>query len=310
MTDQRAINTVVDVAFALLFVAAAVGVLATVPIQNEDEHEPLEADQTADVIGGSTISVNYSIGALAASASDGGVSDYDETELTRITHGSTASHVGDIAISRVAFGEGGDSERLVPAETEFEDELDEQLQTNLVESSFEANVTAVWEPFEGASIHGDAAVGQTPPSEDTVSASTLTVSSGIEPVREDAIQAVEDNDEYDVVADLVASALIEGYLPELESKHALERSGLERALVAYRYERMATVIDDADPEDSEITENIRRESADPETANEYLADHLADALETELAATFDSAHDAAEAISVGEVTIIVRTWEP
>jgi len=184
------------------------------------------------------------------------------------------------------------------------------VQASLVESSFESNVSGDWQPYEGASIRGEVAVGQQPPPEVETSLTTLAVPSGIPDLREEALGAVENEDDYGTVARIAAEALIERLVPRLESQRALESSGLERELAVYRYRRVATVVDRVSPDDEAIAENLERESADAAALNKYLTGALAVQLNAELEATFETAQAAARALRMHEVTVTVRTWDP
>jgi hypothetical protein len=302
---ERAVNTVVDVSLALLFVGVAVTALTAVPLQNEREYDPRQAEYTAETLGSSTINVTYSVDTAEVLAGD--QQSEDEDLLRRETHGSIVSLAGDVAVAKGRF-DGGPV--LTSTGIPFERALDERVQTALVESSFETNITAVWKPFDGAPVSGKVSVGQSPPDTGAVSTATLTVPSDMESVRGDAITAVEHGGGYEAVADLVAEAVIEGYLPELDSKRALERSGPDRTLTRKRYERVARGIDGVDPDDESVAENVELHSVDTAAVNGYLVDQLSDQFEAELTETFDSPAEAARAVSVGEVTIAVRTWQP
>ena len=299
--DERAVNTVVDVSLALLFVGVAVTALTTVPFENDAEYDPNQAEYTTETLGSSTINITYS-----AIASDNQL-DENSGQLRRETHGSIASLAGSVAVAKGRFDNGP---VLTNTGIPFERALDERVQTALVESSFETNITAVWEPFDGASVRGMASVGQSPPDSGAVSTATMTVPSDMESVHRDAIEAVERGGGYEAVAELLAEAVIEGYLPELESKRALERSGPDRTLTRQRYERMARAIDGVDPNDESVAENVELHSVDTDDLNEYLVDQLADQFEAELMETFEAPGEAAAAVSVDEVTIAVRTWQP
>ncbi len=308
-------STVADVALTLLLLAAATGILVTVTEQPEQEHEPIEADHTAETIITATTDVTYQVeSAIEEYYND--VNDdlesiddvyedtpYDEADLTRVSHGPIAGHIAAITLTNVEF----DVEGLSAGATEYHHRLDEQFQTSLVESSFYTNVEASWEPFEGASVRGTTELGQTPPAYEPVSTAVIRYSSGLPPAREDALEAVDGEDDYEAVAEVVAAAVVEGYLPELESKRALESTGTERSLVVYRYLRMAEAIQTADP--AAIEGYLDAHDTDVTAANGYLVDALAEQLEDDLR-EFDDAEQAAAAVSVSEIAITVRTWEP
>jgi hypothetical protein len=318
MTDERAVNTVADVALALLFVSVAVAVLSGYPFQRGVQHDPLDADRTAAVVGSSTVNVSYAVPRVPESAGSEFGADRSSSESTssattdgeslRITHGTIAEQVGAAAVANLTRRE-GDSERLTTTGERYAEALDERVKSRLVGSQFETRITAVWRPYEDAPLVGRVVVGADPPPREPVSTAVLTVPSGFEPVRQQAIDVAESGG-YDAVAKTAASAIIRGYLPAQRSRYALEAGGDRRTLALSRYERMATIVDGAEPEAAVLEESLRRTHADPAAANEYLASALAGELAAEMAARYDSPSAAARALSLGEVTVAVSTWEP
>lgn len=306
MTDRRGINTVLDVGLALLFVGMGIVVLSGLPATSEDEHDPLDAGRTGAVIGSSTLNVTYSVEpVLDAADAD---PDTSPENLQRVSHGSLASQIGDAAMTNLTVG--ADEEQLTEAGTVYRRAIDARLQSRMVGSQFETSVTATWEPYDGAPIEGSVSVGADPPPGKAISTATITVPSGIEPVRKPAINAAENRNGYDRIAEIIAGAVVEGYLPALEAKHALEGDGIERALTMYRYERMATILDNASVDAETMRDALRREQAEPGDANEYLSSKLATQLSADIAETFDSPGQAARTVSTEEVAVTVRTWEP
>ena len=314
MTDERGVNTVADVAFALLFVAAAVAVLSGYHFQEGAEHEPFDADRTAAVVGSATVNVSYSVEPTLESARSeldpdrlSAESDTDG-ELRRITHGSIAELTGAAAVANLTRT-GEDSKRLTATGDRYAATLDKRVQSRLAGSQFETRITAVWRPYDGAPLVGRATVGADPPPDESVSTAELTLPSGFDPVRQRAIDAAESGG-YDAVADIVASGIVRGYLPVKQSRYALEAGGARRSLALYRYEQMATIIDETSPSAAVLDESLRRSRADPRAANEYLASGLAGELATDMADRYGSPLAAARTLSVGNVTVAVSTWEP
>lgn len=309
MSRERGISTVADVSFAILLIVAAMAVLVALSGQEGKEHDPVESDRTAEVLASSTINTTYSVEtAFARAASDEDVAAltdldfeaFDDHDKRRITHGPIATHLADIAVANVSF----DGQRLTREAVEYEQRVEAKLQSGLVESSFETSVTAVWTPYEGAGIGGTTELGETPPPHEDVGATTMTVPSGMPPVREDALVAAENG--YTAVAQVLAEAIVAGYLPQQRSQRALESSGVARVLTVYRYLRLETVLGGALLADQDLHPG----TADAARANNALADALASDLTDRLRTTFDSPEAAAATVSTGEVTITVRTWEP
>lgn len=297
---DRAVSTVLDVGIALLLVAAAMGVLVTLADQSDDsEHDPTDAEYTTQVVTTATVPTTYHVEtAIEEAVPD---HEYDRADLRRIAHGTIAAHTSAVAVTNVEF----DGKPLTTAAVEYEAQVDETLQATLVESSFETNVTAVWEPFDGAPINGTTSLGQTPPPGVDVSATTTTVPSGIPAVDGGA-------EDFETVAEELATAIVEGYLPERESQRALESSGVERDLTVHRYRQFAETVG-IDPEDDPMAEKLLPASANASWANEHLAAALVDddgyGLTETLSEAFAEPEEAIDTLSTEEVTIVVRTWD-
>ena len=322
--DDRGVSTVADVALALLLIAAAMAVLVTFATSGGSDHEPTEADYTAETVMASTMNVTYAPETALGEHYGGDVSeetDYERADLRRVSHGPVIVQVADVAMTRVAFdrealGSGTGTERLSRAATEYHDRLDGKLQARLVNVSFRTHVAAVWEPIEGGPILGAAEVGPTPPVGEDVSATTITLSSDVPAVREAAIAAVEEPDDFDVVAGIVAQAVVEGYLPERESQRALEGGGVDRDLTVYRYRRLADALGVEGSDREAFETHLTREGANATAANRLLAGVLAAQLEAYLepasgppaTGPHGDAAAAAASITTGSVTVTVRTW--
>ncbi|WP_436901832.1 DUF7284 family protein [Halovenus halobia] len=307
MMQERAVNTVVDVAFALFALSVAVVLLSTVNLSEPDQPDPFEPDRTAAVLGTSTFDVSYSVEPVledATESSDEIDEEAEEYRSERIAHASMATHVKTAALGSLAVTE----EEITSTGQQYESAIDSRVQTVLANTQFETSVTARWSPYPDASVTGSATVGAEPPPDVELRTTTLTVPSGIQPTRRAAVEAVADGGGYAAVAELVAEATVDGFLPVIESKHALERDDSTMALTRYRYERFAAVLDDADRET--IRDDIEQDDVETDDANEYLAASLAEQLVDELRRSFDNPEAAARSVSTGDITIIVRTWDP
>jgi len=303
--DERAVNTVADISLALVVVTAAIALVATAPGERQPSHDQAEADQTAEVVSTATLSVPYSVASVVDETEPDRT--YDDEQLRRVSHGSVATLVADAAAADLRLGESS-GKRLTPAGTVYERAIAGRFQARFVGSNFETNVTARWAPYEGATMRGTATVGEPVPPTEEYSSVHLSVPSGFESVQSGA--AVEHEGDYDAVAERVADALVEGYLPAGEMKRALESSGLERELAVYRYRQMARLVADTAPDDREVRRNLETDSAEPARINQYLAMHLTEQIAADLDSNYDSAQAAAGAVSTAEVTVVVRTWEP
>lgn len=306
-SDERAVSSVADVSLALVLVLASIAVFVAFLDTGGDEHDPAAAAHTAETLGAATLDVSYSLEPVLETDSDHvaavGDSDapYSSADLERSTHGTSMGHVARAAVAGAGFDlDGGETLPLAVGDG-YTETLEERLVASLVGSQFAANVTAVWEPFEGSSVRGTARVGEPVPRDTERSVVRTTVPSELPAVRADAVAAVEKGGGYGAVAEHVADALVDGGLGD--TQRALETDGVERAVTVSRYLRFADAVGvTLDPE------ALTRAGADPAAMNETLADELAAQFEASLETSFETPEEAARAVSVGTVAISVTTW--
>ena len=318
--SRRAVSTVIDVGFAMVFISAAIvmlGLFTGVGLQPGDPTAPEDADRTAEMLGSTTITAEYQLDRTLEEAESTAFEDveYDRSELRRGEHGPAMGLVADAAVANVTFAAGGDAARLSPAAAEYERAVDGAVRELVTGAKHETQVVAVWEPYTGADVRGTARAGPAPPEEADVNSVTVTVSSGIDEARGDAVDAAADGGDYEAVAEPVAEALVEAYLPPAASQRALESSGLDRQLTVERYVRMATLLEGTDPDDLREYDHdegevdlVDRVEGDAETANERLVAALTAQLADDLEATYEDPETAAEAVSTAEVEVVVRVW--
>jgi len=318
--SRRAVSTVIDVGFAMVFISAAIvmlGLFTGVGLQPGDPTAPEDADRTAEMLGSTTITAEYQLDRTLEEAESTAFEDveYDRSELRRGEHGPAMGLVADAAVANVTFAAGGDAARLSPAAAEYERAVDGAVRELVTGAKHETQVVAVWEPYTGADVRGTARAGPAPPEGVDVNSVTVTVSSGVDEARGDAVDAAADDGDYEAVAEPVAEAFVEAYLPPAASQRALESSGLDRQLTVERYVRMATLLEGTGPDDlreyddeGETVNLVDRVEGDAETANEQLVEALTAQLADDLEATYEDPETAAEAVSTAEVEVVVRVW--
>jgi len=320
---SRGISTVVDVTFALLLVSASIGVLAISLTDDEPSHDPIEADRTAETLGATTKSLNYSVDPVQSEPElPGNPSEYD---YDRSTHGTLTGLMADAAVTNARFPDGGSAtiydpsspETMTVAGENFETAVDGAVRDALTSTGTDAHVVAVWRPYRDSAIEGRLEAGAALPSGVDTSTATLTVPSKMPKLDEAAVERAFRLDDYTGVSELIAGAIVEGYFPPTETQLALERNGFGRALVVYRYQRMADVVDHggftADHPAVGGTHPLSRTQADAPAANSELQSGLQQMIEAELRSKYPPASGAdpeqiADAVSVGEVQITVTTW--
>jgi len=290
---MRAISTLVDTLVFLLLLGGAITtlVVGTAGLQPAADDR---ADETARVVATTTQTFEYEL--TPPDESNDGISydHVDNASLQRTAHGTTAGLLGTAALSATTV----DNERVTPASRGFERVVRNETNGVLSQRETATAVTATWEPYADAPIAGTVQVGPEPPRSTDVHASTLTVDSGVDPVRERALDAARRNG-YDGVARVVASAVVTGLFPPTETRVALHGDTPVNTLAAHRYRRIARLTN---------APRLDIDQSSVEQMNRQLAGALADRLAHDVRQRFQSPTEAARAVSTGEVRIVVRTW--
>ncbi len=315
---------------ALLLVSASVLLIGVYLHAADDDRDETRADHTVETLAGITLSVEYSLeGADPVDDRDG--------NYTRTDYGSATGLLADAAVANVHI----DGVKILPYADDFEDTVDASTSSALVGANQDFYVVAEWEPYEGAAINGTATAGERPPPDEDVSSRTITASSDVPAVDEDALYAGSDGDPLEAAGEAIGAAIIEAYLPPESSQRTLESQGLSRDLTVHHYERLVAPLpyefdEETDPDDAGP---LHRNEADALAANErvlygtdgerdsgtrgladWIASDLATVYEDELE-TIDERYDGSErdeevaallanAVSTDDVTITVQTWYP
>lgn len=229
------------------------------------------ADDTAEVVATSTATVEYELG--------------DERTVRQRTRGTYAGLLARAAVANATLG----GEQLAPAGPAFAASVREKTARVL---GANVQVSAQWTPYPGAPVGGRVTVGPDPPPQADVHVARFRV-----PV---AVPAADPEGTYGGVARDVADAVTRGVLPEDGSDLPLDGGPRWRG-VAHRVDVLAG------PE----TELARRHARAGNTtaARDVAATELARVLATDLRHRFDSPAEAAEAVSTGTATVVVRRWD-
>lgn len=306
MRNDRAISSVADVSLALVIIIASLAVFAAFLASDESVHDPTTPAQTTDTLGASTFNMTYSLADLLET--DSAHIDPPEAygdDLNRSTHGTALAHLARGALANATVETEGRSVRPFAVGVEYAETVEKRLQTSLVASQYETAVTAHWEPFEGASLSGTATFGSTPPAESETTLIRTTVASELPAARETALESVKNGSAgYGRVARTVAEAIVNGTFADAQRE--IESGGVEHAVTLSRYLRFAETVG-IDRSYSGVTPNLERSHIDTDAMNEHLVEQLAGQFESELK-VFDTPADAAAAVSTGEVTLSITTW--
>ncbi len=331
--DGRAVSTVLDVALCLVLMSAAVGVLGIYLAGDEDTgHTPETATHAVELLGSTTVSVEYTLEPVLERAPEDAYADpddYTRSELTRVTHGPAAGVLADAALANVSL----EDELLTQDGRLFATAIEGPIASEFAVVDGDVAVAAHWTPYEGAPLEGRAHIGPTPSPTADVSSVSMTVPSGFALDRIDAADFAgdeggdgdvdesgggsrnegeyedenPDEEAYHPIATSVSTAIVEGYFPPEQTSLVLERGGLDRDRTVYRYERFATALDGIDPADLETS--LEQSNSDAQAANAQIVDALAGSMAADMESRFDTPEEAADAIAVEDVTIVVRVWE-
>lgn len=293
---MRATSAVVDAAFFLLLVGAAVATL-TLPV--EQPPSAGAAEETADVLATSTATVDYTLapGVRRARASVGSGPAAAEADLHRRADGTLASHLAAAAVrNRTLYGV-----QVTHTTDEYENAVADAVRTVARGREQLASVRAVWEPYPGAPLRGTARVGPRPPATGDVHAAIVTVTSEVPEARPRAIRAARGGN-YTAVGHAVARRVVAGIFPAPETRSALRSSTPSGQLTVHRYDRFGSLMG------ANVSQEVRAD--DVRGANAALADALGDRFASDMRSRFASPTAAAEAVRTDAVQITVRTWSP
>lgn len=289
MERDRAVATVLDVGMALLLIGAAVALIGmTIYDEPTPGEQPESAERTATTIVSSTATIEYDRSAVRESdewVEPEGVADDD---FVQTDYGPAGVLLADAAVASAHYDDtlvleyGPALEEAVSASTS-------DILTGVTNNYY---LLARWEPYTNSTVQGSVTAGFAPPPDRDLRQAELVISSGIDEINETAVAADyadeatrPDGDGYDVIAEAIATEIVEGQFPPASTQAALESQNVNRAMKVYHYQRAAMALgveDEFDPE-SEGNPISRRGSATE--ANEILVDALADELADDIPGT-------------------------
>lgn len=292
--EGRAVSTTLDVAVCLLFVTAAVGVLATVDRPAPDESN--SADRAASLLGTTTATVHYPAAGPDGAAADGGSLDCaptpagDRPTSCRTAHGSVADLLARAAVADVTGATGG-----------FTRGVRNATQQRLAGLPAEWQVVVTWRAYPDAPLAGRVTVGATPPPRTDVHTATLRVPVAAGGPAAGGPAEVEPGS-VDAVARRAASATVARLFPPEPTRLALTSGPPTSRRTAARYRRTATAL------------GVGLDGAVADAATGRANARLVDALSARYASDLDARSDdpaaAAALVSVETATVTVRTWSP
>lgn len=293
--DLKASSTAFDTVVFVLLVGVAVTALAGVAPRGQVSGDRV-AEETADVLATSTTDVTYTRSVTVTTTGLlPGDTESHTVSVTRTGRGSYAQLLAAAALADPSL----DGHRLFGTGGELRTEA--RTAGRRLLHTREANVQLVvaWRPYPDATFGSAFVVGDPPPGDADVSATTTTVPSG-HPNASAAARSAAWAGGYGSVARVIARSAVTGLFPPSTMRAAMFSEGPDRALAAHRYDRAASVLN------VEATGPLTRRNF--EAANRRLISGLARRLESDLREQFDSPEAAARAASGHQVRIVVRTW--
>lgn len=271
---MRAVSTVLDVAVFLLLVSAAVGalVLAEPPEQTDSR-----ADETAEIVASSTLSIEYDLGGQ-----------------TRRAHGTIAELLARAAVANATI----EGESVSSMEQGFSEQVETETSARLVASN-RTQIVARWAPYRGGPLQGRTVVGPEPPDGTDVHSATVTVSVPVSASHERAADRTGEG--YDAVARAVAVAVADGLLPDNRVDASVFRESPATSATIHRYEAIG--------EATGTGVAGLLDSGSVGTAHNRLVAALARTFAADMRDRFDTPATAAEAVQTGTVRITVRRWD-
>lgn len=313
--DTRAVSTVVDVALALLLVTASIATMVVFLGNDDQPTETRNADELAQTLSATTISADYSLERLKDKSA---FEEEPHFSYERTAHGPAISLMSDAATSSLTFDTPSGNGRLNPASEAYVSAIEGGVNDRITGASENAHVVAIWRPYNESDIEGRVDTGPEPPAGADISTTTLRVDSAFDSITDAEVERAYGSGVNDKrpVARLVAESMVDGLFPSTETQLAIERRGFSGALARYRYIRLGEILRTYDETSSfaytegAFYEVYNRDNADADQANEDLVDALTEVILAELEEKYPdaSAGTLADAISTGDVIIVIQTW--
>jgi hypothetical protein len=275
---SRGVSTVLDVALFLLLVSAAVLSVATAAGDAGTTDSAARDEATVATLATTTATVRYELG----------VDERTNEPLTRVTHGSLAELLAEATVASAGTNPG---DVRSPYAARFVAAVAEAVRPVL---DGRTQVGATWTPYPGSTLAGRVSVGPVPPPDATVHAATLTVDSGFPAVRTPASAASPD---YRTVAESVATPLVDGLFPVRSTDVVLAGDGADATVTRAQFDAVR----------SAYGSNATLDDGVVHARNDLTA-AVTDRTEQELRREFETPGDAAAAVRLDRVTVVVRTW--
>lgn len=280
--------TALDACLCLLLISAAAVTVTSVTETAGAVDDTNRADAVAETLTATTAEVSYRLQPVPGS-NDGG-----NPEFERVAHGTLASLLADAAVRTVRV----DGTALTGTSEGFADAVRETVRERLPPRT---RVVVRWEPYSGAHIGRQFAVGPSPPPDSDLHAETIRAPSGVDSPSSEAASTATGQG-FDALGWVVAESLVRGLFPPAKGRLALGGDAPVDDLVRHRYRRASQAygVDTA----SAI------EQADTREANRRIASAMREQVASDLRNGAENPDEAAASLELATVEISVRTWSP
>ncbi|MEF8799842.1 MAG: hypothetical protein V5A38_07560 [Halolamina sp.] len=283
-------SVALDACLCLLLISAAGITVTSVPSQGSDLDR---ADSVAETLAATTATVDYSLRPVPHEKDgiDSATDDATNPEYERTAHGTLASLLARAAVRTVHV----DGEALTGTNAGFAAAVHSVVRERLPPRT---QVIVSFRPFPGAHLGREFRIGSPPPSDADVHAGTVHPPSGVSALANP--EGTAEQTGFDGLGRRVASALVEGLFPPEKVRLALAGDAPVDRLLRHRYVRASSFYG--------VDTGEAIDDGDVRTANERLAEAMADRITGEFRTQFDTPADTANGLRLGTVRIAVRTW--
>lgn len=270
---MRAISTVLDVAVFMVLVSAAVGTVAYAPTPVESG---IDAQSTASLLASTTATVDYEI-----------------RGADRQGHGTLGTLLARGAVANTSVA----GQQVTGLADDFRATVRSRVRETLRNPNT-TQVTAVWQPYRDAPVHGRIGVGATPPPGVDVAAVTVSVPAPFDSTETANLARLSG---YRGLAEHVARPITAALLPSTASGASAGQQNPTAVVSSRRYRAIADSLG--------VSVEAALTRGDVADAHETVTEALAQRIEADIRGRFVSPAQARQALQTGTVTITVRRWD-
>lgn len=280
-------STALDAVIAVLLIGTALTAVVGIPGQSAGVPP---AGPTLQTLATATTTVSYTQSPETDATNVFG--NTDQPAIERTTGGSYAELLTQATVATLAV----DGRSVTSDGDGFRRAVDSATRSLLPPRT---QVAVRWRPYPDAHLGARLTVGPTPPRDADLSAASTSVPSGFPAAGTDARSAAR-ADGYAGVSRVLADRIVTGLFPPEQTAASLRGGSPPAPLVVHRYRRFGGTYG------ADLRQPVSERR--PASANRRLAAALAERIEADLRAQFDSPEAAARATTIDRVDLVVRRW--